>query len=190
MSWRDRIVRGLLSKGEEAVLQDAYAAAERRAAGGSPIPGLPREPQMVQGEGMYVPGPIGSARDVAERYMAGRNFGQAAPAAYRPLDKSAATRTAEAFEALPMHDPAALSAYDAMIRETLAQYQAIKNSGLKITPVGAADYPYGANPRAVAIDVGDRGRMSFFKSEPEIGAFGVGTGENVAQNHPLLRPSG
>src|SRR5262245_1859337 len=32
--------------------------------------------------------------------------------------------------------------------------------------------------------------MSFFKSEPEIGAFGVGTGENVAQNHPLLRPSG
>ena len=122
--------------------------------------------------------------------MAGKKFGVAEPDKYFPLDKLHSARVAQAFDELPLFDPAALPSYEAMAKETLDQYKAARAAGLKVTPVDAASYPYGANPREVALDVGDRGHMAFFKTEPEAGAFGTGGEANIAQNHPLLRQTG
>jgi hypothetical protein len=169
MSTRDQIVKAALD-------------AMRRAAGREPLPGLPAKPQMVGGE-LFQPGPIGAVHDVAEGYMAGRNLGQPFPTKYIPVDKSAAARVAEVYDALPMFDPAARASYDAMIRESLAQYQAMKGAGIKITPVDSASYPYGANPRAAVKDIADNQHMAVFKSDA-----GFGTGHDV--QHPLLAQSG
>jgi hypothetical protein len=180
-------VAGTSGGGES--LRQARLQAQRRAGGYLPLEGLPTAKQIVEGE-PFIPGPVGRAHDVAEQYMAGKNFGVAAPTKFHPLDKEHSARVAQAFDALPLYDARALPSYEAMIRETLAQYQAIKNSGLKITPVDAGAYPYGSNPRAVAKDVADNNHMAFFKTEPEAGAFGSAGETGIAQNHPLLRPSG
>lgn len=122
--------------------------------------------------------------------MVGKNFGVAEPSKFHQLDKERAAAIAQAYEAAPMYDPKAIAAYEAMAKETRDQYRAARAAGLKVTPVDAASYPYGANPREVALDVADRGHMAFFKTEPEVGAFGSGGAEKIAQDHPLLRPSG
>lgn len=116
--------------------------------------------------------------------MADKRFGILPPDKYYPVDVGRAQEIAKAYDALPMYDPKALPSYDAMIRETLGQYQAIKNSGLKLTPTDVATYPYEGNPRAVVQDVADRNHMAFFKTGE--GAFG--TGSDAA--HPLLKSSG
>src|SRR4029077_624809 len=172
----------------ESLLQ-ARLEAERRAGGRLPLPGLPTEDQTGGGR-LYIPGPVGSVHDAANAYMGGRNFGVAPPDKFFPLDKARSTAIAQEFDKLPMFDPAALPSYNAMARETLGQYRSARDAGLKVTPVDAAGYPYGTNPREVALDVGDRNHMAFFKTEPEAGAFGSGGEANIAQNHPLLQPSG
>lgn len=163
-------------------MRDAIAKALTRAGGREPLPGLPTKPQTVEGE-LFVPGPFGKAHDVAEQYMAGSGLKFVPPKQYAPLDKDNAKRIAEAFDALPLYDPKALSSYDKMIRETLGQYQAIKNTGLDIKPVDLSTYPYGGNPRAVARDVADNNRMAFFKT-------GEGFGTGTSEKNPLLRQSG
>lgn len=171
--------------GSEGV-QQARLQAERRAAGRQPLPGLPQEEQIVDGE-LFTPGPVARVQDVADRYMADKDYGFQPPEKYHELDKVHARNIAKAFDKMKHapDDPAVKASYEALIRETLAQYQAIKESGLEITPVGAADYPYGSNPRAVAKDVADNNHMAFFKTEG-----GFGTGVEADQAHPMLRKSG
>src|SRR5262245_2236239 len=125
MSMRDQIAK-------------AIADAERRAAGRAPLPGLFREPVKIgaaPNKEVLIPGPVGAVHAVADRYMVGKDFGKAFPDRVIPVDKSAATRVAEVYDQLPLYDPKALPSYEAMIRETLAQYQAMKAAGMKITPV-------------------------------------------------------
>ena len=131
-----------------------------------------------------MPGPVGRVHDVADAYMADKNYGVAAPDRYHPIDPEHAAAIADAYDKLPMFDPAALPSYEAMIKETLDQYNAIKKTGLKLTPTDAETYPYGSNPRAAIKDLADNNHMAFFKTED--GAFGTGNDAN----HPLLRPSG
>jgi hypothetical protein len=69
-----------------------------------------------------------------------------------------------------------------MAKETLDQYRAIEKTGLKLTPVNGAEYPY-VNPREVAKDVADNNHMAFFRTDA-----GFGTGNDAA--HPLLQKSG
>jgi hypothetical protein len=134
-----------------------------------------------------MPGPVGRAHDVADAYMAGKDFGILPPDRFHPIDKVRAARIAQAFEDMPHapHDPRVAASYDAMISETLAQYQAIKNSGLKLTPTDAATYPYVGNPRAVVRDVADNNHMAYFRTDA-----GFGVGEKADPNHPMLRSSG
>jgi hypothetical protein len=122
---------------------------------------------------------------VAEAYMRDKAFGVASPDRYHKLDVERARAIGQAYDDMPLfsNDPLAHASYDAMINETRAQYQAIKNAGLKITPVNDANYPYGANPRAVVKDVADNNHMAFFKTDE-----GFGTGNDA--RHPLLGRSG
>lgn len=172
---------GGIAGGEEG-LRQAGLQAERRAAGVGPLAGLPTPKTIIDGQ-YFVPGPVGSVHDVANAYMADKNFGIAQPDRFHPVDPERAAAIAKAYDALPMFDPAALPSYDALIAETKAQYQAIKNSGLRLTPVDATTYPYHDNPRAVVKDIADNNHMAFFKTEE-----GFGTGNDAL--HPLLRPSG
>lgn len=176
MSMRDQIVKAMVQ-------------AARRAAGRRALEGLPTDPQMIDGR-LFVPGPVGKVHDVADQYMASTGRPYTPPERYIPTNVEKATQTAREYDALPMFDPKALPSYDAMIAETLKQYEAIKRSGLRITPTGAADYPYVGNPRAVAKDVADNNHMAFFKSIDD-GGFGTpSAGSGAAFDHPMLRQSG
>lgn len=165
----------------------AELQAQRWAGERAALEGLPRAPQVVEGQ-PFIPGPVARAHEVADHYMAGRDFGAAAPDKYHPIDVEHAAAIAKAFDEMPHapNDPQVKAAYQALADETLAQYNAIvEKGGLKVTPVNAADYPYHGNPRAVVKDVADNNHMAFFKTDEGFGSAPVELAE-----HPLLRPSG
>jgi hypothetical protein len=100
-----------------------------------------------------------------------------------------AKRIADTFENTPHApaDPQVKAAYEAMIRETLAQYQFIKQSGLKVEPIepGMAD-PYAQSPWHAILDVRENNHLWFFPTESGFGSDGAFT----ADTHPLLAPTG
>lgn len=168
--------------GRDEALRQAHLEAERRAAGYIPLPGLPKEPQIVAGRA-FIPGPGGELIDTAKAYLGGRDTGAPLPGRYFPLDKERAGAIAKAYDELPLWDPKALPSYEAMVAETLPQYDALINKGYRFTPADAATYPYRGNPREAIQDLTDNKHMAFFKT-----GSGFGSGNDAA--HPLLRPSG
>lgn len=164
---------------------EAQAQAARIAAGAEPLAGLPNKPLNFGGD-HYVPGPIGTIRKVAEDYMAGTGRPYEPPKQYHPIDKDHSTAIAKAFDEMKHapDDPAVKASYDALIDETLAQFQAIKKSGLKIEFIkpGMED-PYFASPRLAAVDVADNNHLWVFPTES-----GFGTVSKISDN-PMLRPT-
>jgi hypothetical protein len=125
-------------------------------------------------------GPHMPARQAAIDYTASRGLTYTPPSRYVNVKKSRAIRIAAAFDEMESRpeDPAVAASYSAMIEETLAQYEFVKATGLKIEPIpaGAPD-PYG-NPRNAILDVVENGHLWFFPTSdgfggPESAAFDV-----------------
>lgn len=138
----------------------------------------------------FVPGPISSVHDVAEAYMAEHHPDRpyTPPTDYHKLDPEHSTNIARAFEEMPHSpdDPATKASYDAMIKETLNQYGAIKKSGLKVEfiPPDMAD-PYASNPRLAAKDVAENNHLWTFPTDQGFGSSGP-----AGSAHPMLQPTG
>lgn len=166
-------------------LDEAQAAAARWAGNRQALEGIPGPLKI--GEDYFVPGPIGKIHDVAEDYMRSVGRPYAPPTKYHPLDTEHSKAIAQAFDEMKHtpNDKATKAAYNALIDETAAQYQAIKKTGLKIEPIpaGAPD-PYAANPRLAAVDVAENNHLWFFPTE---GGFGT---VNKISDNPLLRKTG
>lgn len=129
-------------------------------------------------------GPSQVIRDVAAKYMADAGMGYAPPREFRKVDPARAKRIADAFEAMP-HDPTnpeVKAAYDALARETLAQWAAIKATGLKVEFITGED-PY-PNPRLAILDIVENNHLWVF---PTTSGFGGGemAGVDVTGN-PLM----
>jgi hypothetical protein len=93
------------------------------------------------------------AQDAARAYAAKAGIEYSPPTEYVTVDKERAARIAAAFDEMA-HDPQApevKASYDAMIKETMAQYQAILDTGLKVEFI-TGDDPY-RNPRNAILDV-------------------------------------
>lgn len=170
----------------EATIANARAASVAAANGRQPLPGLPQEP--VASAGYYVPGPIGKLHDIAEQYSRESGIPYTRPTAYEPIDVNRSKAIAQAFDEMPHapNDPAVKASYDAMIRETLGQYNALKNSGYTFEPIppGAAD-PYAATPRLAAKDLLENGHLWYFPTQS-----GYGTGPQDLSGNPMLNDSG
>ena len=168
----------------------ARASADQAAAGRPKLIGLPDKPIMLEGK-PYVPGPVGYLHDIAEQYMSDAGLPYDPPKTYVPVDKGRAGRIAQAFDDMKHapDDPATKASYDALINETVAQYKALKNAGVKFEFIkpGQPD-PYGANPRLAAQDVAENKHLWVFPTE---GGFGSGTesAEAAMKGNPLLRPT-
>lgn len=168
-------------------LPEAQAAASAWAGSRRPLEGL-QGPLMI-GDDHFVPGPIGKIHDVAEQYMreAYPERPYTPPERAYPLDPEHSKAIAQAYEDMPHspNDPATKASYDAMIRETEAQYNAIKKTGLKVEPIrpGMED-PYAANPRLAAKDVAENNHLWFYPTEQ-----GFGTVNKISDN-PMLRDTG
>lgn len=168
----------------------AQAQAEKVADGYKPLTGLPQKPIALAGQ-WYVPGPIGRLKDAATSYMQSSGIPYNPPTDYAKLDKDRAARIATAYDDMKddPNDPKVKASYDALVKETLAQWEAIKQTGLKVDWVqpGQKD-PYAVSPRLAAMDVSMNNHWWGF---PTDAGYGSEPGKsNVGASNPMLRPTG
>lgn len=173
----------------------AAAQAAKTAGGHKPLEGLPQKPIQF-GKEWYVPGPNGVMKDVAAAYMKSAGLPYDPPTTYEKLDKERAARIAQEFEDMKHDpkDPEVRAAYEAMAKETIAQWDAIKKTGLKVEWLkpdanGHIQDPYADNPRRGVMDVALHNHWWGF---PTDAGFGSGDKETEAamKDHPLLRETG
>lgn len=157
------------------------------------LEGLPSKVKIpVTGETLMV-GPDPRIRQIARDYMAEAGLPYSPPKKYAKVDPERAGRIAQAFEDMP-HDPEhplVKASYDALINETMAQYQAAKKAGFKAEfwdPETQED-PYAASPRMATEDIRNNHHMYVFPTR-----FGYGSGEDITdeeiRQNPMLRDSG
>lgn len=152
--------------------------------GDGSLKGLPRKPS---------PGITASgwpeAQRVAEDYMRKAGLPYDPPATYAKVDPARAKRIADAYDQMKHapDDPEVKAAYDAMAKETLAQYQSIIDSGMTFDfiPKGAPD-PYNGNPRNMTEDVRNNKHMWVYSTEDGFGS----SADFDPKKNPLLADSG
>jgi hypothetical protein len=159
----------------------------------APLEGLPTKIGIPL-SGQYVTaGPDPRIRQVARDYMASTGMKYNPPTKYAKVDPIRARRIAAAYEGMKddPNDPLTKASYDAMIKETMAQYNHAKKAGLKVefwNPENQED-PYGASPRLATEDVRKNHHMWVF---PTYAGYGSGDpiSEDDAKKNPLLQLTG
>ena len=158
----------------------------------APLEGLPTRIKIPLTGEVITAGPNHQVRAIAEQYMRDVGLPYNPPTKYAKVDAARAKRIADEYERMaddPNH-PLVKAAYDAMIRETMAQYQAAKAAGFKAEfwdPEKERD-PYEASPRLAIEDVNKNHHMYVFPTY-----FGYGSKKFSAedvQKNPLLADSG
>ena len=132
----------------------------------------------------YEARPISAIEDAAAEYMRKRGMDASPIESYPAFSEERGRLIAAAYDQMK-HDPSnpdVKRAYDAMIGETLDQYNALKGSGIdfKFIPEGMAD-PYAASPAMGYKDLVENGRLWVFPTDQGFGTLGA----DVADN-PLL----
>ena len=125
------------------------------------------------------------AVDAARRYAEKAGMRYEPLTEYAPIDERMARKIAIEYDEMQdaPNDPEVKAAYDAMINETLAQYEEILNSGLTVQFIKGDD-PYG-NPRNAILDVINNNHMYVFSTRDGYGMDGI-TQKDLASN-PMLR---
>ena len=168
---------GGMDEGQRVAVESAT-----HAAGGIPsLVGLPARPMKI-GDEWYVPGPFAPAHKAAADYMAAAGLPFEPIHTYMRVDVERAQRIAQAYEEMK-HDPTnpeVAAAYDALIKETMAQWETIKATGLKVEfiPPNGKD-PYAASPREAIRDVVDNNHLWVFPTESGFGANLVNIGLDI-----------
>jgi hypothetical protein len=170
--------------------ETAEAQAKLVAAGAKPLEGLPQKPIELAGQ-WYVPGPIGRLRDAADAYMKQSGLEYSPPTEYAKLDKDRAAKIADEYDHMKNDptNPEVKKSYDALAKETLAQWDAIKQTGLQVEWVkpGQKD-PYALSPRLAAMDVSENNHWWGFPTDLGYGS-GVGKSD-TSRDNPMLKPTG
>lgn len=181
---------GIPLEGEEANQAGAQGAREALGRGSSSgQAGVPEALPEIQTEPLKnipesSPGPFAKLREIAKNYSkeSGIPFKQADE--YMHVDPERGARIADAFENMK-HDPAdptVKRAYQAMVDETLSQYQQVKKLGLNIEPITPdMENPYPLGSKQMIEDV-KNGHLWYFPTEQ-----GFGNGDIT--NNPLLAPT-
>jgi hypothetical protein len=153
-----------------------HGDAQVRQADGS-LRGLPRN------VGGFRASAFATAQDVAAKYMEDSGRRYSPPNTYVKADPVRAAKIATAYTSMS-HDPQnpkVKAAYKAMIDETLAQYQAILDSGLTVSFI-RGENPYEGNPRLMTEDVRNNNHMAVYSTRD-----GFGSDETFdSKDNPLL----
>lgn len=127
------------------------------------------------------------AVEVAQAYANAAGFEYTPPTNYVKVDKERAARIANAYEEMQHNpsDPEVIAAYDAMIAETEAQYQAMLDAGIEIEFIDfdKTGDPYAESPRLMTEDVRNNNHMWVFSTKDGFGS--SDTFDPV--DNPLLR---
>ena len=150
-----------------------------------PLRGLPPEVD-VPGHGKVKFGPFPRARALTRAYMNSVGLPYNPIQTYRSVDPARAGRIAAAYDAMlhAPNDSKVRAAYDAMITETIAQYQFIKQTGLKIELITSVMVdPYFKSPRLAIMDVVSNNHLWVYPSK--IG-FGGPQGSSPSDENLLM----
>lgn len=180
---------GRWTSGGASTPEESQAHAQTAAAGHKPLQGLPQKPIQLPNGQWYTPGPIGYLKDLADQYMQKAGLEYHPPETYAKLDKDRAQAIAKAFdeEVHNPDDPKVKASYEAMAKETLDQWNMLKQAGIKVEWVkpGQKD-PYADSPRLAAMDVAENKHWWGFPSDQ-----GFGSDEEsakYAKTNPLMKP--
>jgi flagellar basal body rod protein FlgB len=144
----------------------------------NPLEGLPRVADAA---------PFAPARRAAEEYMKSAGMEYAPPKNYVKIDPARGKRLADEFAKMEHapDDPYVASAYELMIKETLAQYQEVKATGLKVEFIEDGIDPYAKSPRMAIADVVHNNHLWVFPTDS-----GFGSSELDVSQNPLLAFTG
>lgn len=155
------------------------------------VAGKPSTVEMPSGE-KFEARPISEIENAARKYMADRGMDTKGFDSYPPFSEERARMIAAAYDMMADDptNPAVRRAYDAMVQETLDQYNALKDSGIefKFLQEGMQD-PYAASPALGYQDLVENGRLWVF---PTDFGYGADTGADYfdATANPLLKRVG
>ena len=143
------------------------------------LKGLPRQ------VGQFKAASFRKAQEVAKKYMKAAGLEYNPPTEYVKINEARAKRIAQAFDEMK-HDPQnpeVKAAYDALVKETTAQYKAVVDSGLKVEFIDfdKTGDPYEGSPRAMTEDVRSNNHMWVFSTRD-----GFGSSEFDPADNPLL----
>lgn len=169
--------------------------AEKIADGHKPLNGLPVKPIKL-GDEFYTPGPNAKIQDVAREYMTKAGLPYEPPKDYVKVAPEHAAKIAQAFEDMKHDpdDPAVKASYAALGKEVDAQWQALKDTGLKIDWIGPDKDgnfkdPYADSPRRAAMDVSLHNHLWVFPTDQGFGS-GDEASKAAMKSNPLLRETG
>ncbi len=155
-----------------------------------PLTGLPQKPVKIPGHDDAIPGPFVTARQAAIDYTKSAGIEYHPVTEYVKVDPVRATKIAAEYDKMQNDpsNPEVKAAYAAMAKETIAQFQFIKATGLKIDFIDFAKTgdPYAASPRLATEDVKKNNHLWVF---PTTGGFGSNDKFDASAN-PLLADSG
>lgn len=127
---------------------------------------------------------------VAEKYAADNNIPYRRQAKYVTVDENFAKRIAQAYEEM-RHDPynpRVIAAYDDLIRQTFAQYQALVDAGYEFTFFDSSSDPYQGNPWNAMRDLRANKRMAVYGTYDGYGTSGISSVD--LEENPLLADTG
>jgi hypothetical protein len=122
------------------------------------------------------------AKDITEK----KGFVYSPQLKYANVNEDRAKRLADAYDKMENNpsDKAVKKAYDAMIEETMEQYEALRKKGYKFSFMPESGDIYG-NPRNAINDIVQNQRLSVFPTEQ-----GFGSLVEASQANPLLMKTG
>ena len=162
-------------------------AAPERAVALSPLEPLPGAPRV---EGFTGPDP--SLVRIADKYAKSIGLDLSRQSEYVDVDPERAARIAAAYDAMPHapQDPKVREAYQNLIRQTLAQYNALAQDGYQFwfTDLSRPDNEaYLSSPWNALRDIRANKQMGVF---PTAGGFGSGATELNVEDNPMLEDTG
>ena len=128
-------------------------------------------------------GPDPRLVSVAEQYARDKGIDLRRQAEFADVDPERATRIAQAYAEMrhAPNDPQVKEAYDDLIRQTRAQYDALVAGGYQFTLFDEGSDPYGGNPWNAMRDLRANQRMAVYATEA---GFGVGAQVNIGLADP------
>ncbi len=146
---------------------------------------IPSHTTPLEGLPSGSPGPNESVQQLAQEYTDSKGIDYQRPQKYVTADPEVSAKIAQAFDAMK-HDPQnpeVQSAYQALIKETLDQYQTIKKSGLNIEAIQPGQpNPYPNGSKDFLQDI-KNGHLWFFPTDQGFGSL------NDLADHPLNTPT-
>ena len=133
-------------------------------------------------------GPDPRIVEVAERYARDNGIDLKRQGVYVDVNPEFAARIAQAYEEMPHapSDPKVREAYEDLIRQTRAQYDALVDAGYKFYFYDSTNDPYGGNPFNAIRDLRENQRMAVYATGE-----GFGSSEEFdPEGNPLLADTG